>query len=130
MIRRSIKAFSLIELIVVIAVMAAIAAVIIPSISGTREAAEQQTAISAAGTLNMAQVQWRLVTTNVTSWKTMSNSDRYTAIAKYMEYADADWDTFQKHYPNYTLSFLTLDGSNRMQKVTITRNSDSKNVPY
>ena len=117
------KGFSLIELIVVVAVMAVLAAVIVPSVSGTKEAAEVQAAKAAAGTLNLAQSQWRLVTNNVTSWNSMVDTDRYTEIAHYMEYADADWAAFQKRYNEngggYTLTFQPLDASGKMQKVVL-----------
>lgn len=129
MIRRSIKAFSLIELIVVIAVMAAIAAVIIPSISGTREAAEEQAAKAAAGTLNMAQVQYRLEKGTSVWSSTTTDAGRYGLIQPYMEYNE-DWTAFQARYPKYTFAFLGLDTNNKMQKVTLTKKSDNTTVSY
>ena len=130
MIQRCKKGFSLIELIVVIAVMAVIAAVIVPSIGGTKEAAEEQAAKAAAGTLNLAQAQWRLGN-DVSTWDSKTDAARYTAIAAYMEYSDADWATFQARYPKYTLQFQKLDPTTgKMRKVTLTRKSDSQTVNY
>jgi prepilin-type N-terminal cleavage/methylation domain-containing protein len=128
MIHSAKKGFSLIELIVVVAIMAVLAAVIVPSVSGTREAAEEQAAKAAAGTLNLAQSQWRLVTNNVASWPGATNqSGCYDQIKQFMEYADTDWATFQKRYNEngggYTLSFQSLDGNGKMQKVILTDKS-------
>ncbi len=48
------SAFSLVELVIVIAIIAVIAGIIIPSISGTNEAAKDQRAIAAAEALHFS----------------------------------------------------------------------------
>lgn len=129
MIPRRKTGFSLIELIVVIAVMAAIAAVIVPAIGGTREAAEEQAAIAAAGTLNLAQVQYRLEHGTATWTATGTNEGRYNLIQPYMEYNES-WAAFSARYPNYTFAFQGLDNQGKMQKVALTRTADNHQINY
>jgi len=128
MIKRSKAAFSLIELIVVIAVMAVIAAVIIPSVSGTREAAEEQSAISAAGTLNLAQVQYRLEN-GTAGWSGKDDATRYGLIQAYMEYNES-WTAFQARYPKYSFAFQNLDANGKMVKVVLTKKTGGATVSY
>jgi prepilin-type N-terminal cleavage/methylation domain-containing protein len=116
--------FSLVELIIVIAVIAIISAIIIPSISGTTEAAKEQNAKAAAGTLNMAQVQYRLVN-GASTWNDLADADRYTAIKSYMEYSDNNWSDFKNRYNGFSFTFQTLDSSGHMQKVNLNYNNSS-----
>lgn len=122
------KAFSLIELVVVIAVMAVIAAVIVPSISGSKEAAEEQSALSAAGTLNLAQVQYRLEHGTATWHATATDAGRYALIQSYLEYNES-WTAFQARYPKYTFTFQDIDGNGKMQKV-ILKTASGKVITY
>jgi prepilin-type N-terminal cleavage/methylation domain-containing protein len=128
MTKRGKSGFSLIELIVVIAVMAVIAAVIVPSISGTREAAEEQAARAAAGALNLAQVQYRLEN-GTAAWSAAGNEARYGLIQPYMEYNES-WAAFCARYPNFTFTFQGLDANGKMQKVVLTRTAAGTTVNY
>ena len=121
--------FSLVELIIVIAVIAIIATIIMPSISGTNQEAKLQNAIAAAGTLNMAQVQYRLVN-GASTWNSLADADRYTAITPYMEYSDSNWASFKNRYNGFSFAFQALDGNGHMQKVILTNNGNNNNVSY
>ncbi len=124
------NAFSLIELIVVIAVIAVISAVIIPSISGTREAARLQNAISAAGTLNLAQAQWRLEK-SPTDWSGKSDSQRFALVKDYMEFVGGDdWAAFTGRYTPYTFKFQDMTAAGKMQKVQIFKSGETDSIPY
>lgn len=119
------RGFSLVELIVVIAVIAVIAAVIIPNVSGTNEAAKEQNAISAAGTLNMAQVQWRLAPKKadgtdctIADWPGSGNDEGcYNCLLNYMEYSET-WAAFQKRHTGFTFTFQSMSNG-KMQKVIL-----------
>jgi prepilin-type N-terminal cleavage/methylation domain-containing protein len=128
------QGFSLIELIIVISVIAIISAIIIPSISGTSDAAKLQNAISAAGSLNMAQVQWRIAPKDA-SGNSLSLSDWpsdpatcYSYLKQYLEYSDADWTTFTKRYSGFYFVFQPVKGSN-MQKVILYKGADATGTP-
>lgn len=114
------RGFSLIELIVVVAIMAIISAVIIPSISGTRDAALEQRAIAAAEALNMAQSRYRLEV-GLTAWDAIAgDADRYKVLKPYLEYADDDLTKFKANRLGgvYSVSFSdSKDGV--MQRVTL-----------
>ncbi len=125
------SAFSLIELVIVISIIAVISAVIIPSISGTREAARLQNAISAAGTLNLAQAQWRLEK-SPTDWGTgKTDSQRFGLVKDYMEFVGSDdWTAFTARYSPYTFKFQDMTASGKMQKVQIFKSGDTTPIPY
>jgi len=120
------RGFSLIELIVVIAVMAAIAAAIIPSISGSREAASEQRAIAAAESLNLAQTRYRLEN-GTTRWNAATSDARYALIQGYLEYGEA-LAAFKARYAPYTFTLQPLTASGQMQRVLIF--NDGTPVPY
>ncbi|MFA5257037.1 MAG: type II secretion system protein [Opitutales bacterium] len=121
------RAFSLIELIVVIAVMAIIAATIIPSISGTRDAATEQRAIAAAEALNLAQTRYRLEN-GTGHWDDNGGIDaaRYALVQPYLEYGEA-YAAFTTRYAPYTFTFQPLV-SGHMQKVALAKSGTP--VPY
>ena len=114
----------LIELIVVVAVMAIITATIIPSISGSREAATEQRAIAVAEALNLAQTRYRLE--NGTSAWAGDNATKYGLIQGYLEYGEG-YAAFVAKYAPYTFTFQDLDGNGHMQKVTIANASGPVN---
>jgi len=125
------NAFSLIELIIVIAVIAVIAATIIPSISGTNDEAKRQNAISAAGALNLAMAQYRMIngSSGWNSLVTSGDSACYNAVKNYLEFSDSTWATFQNRYTPYTFTFQSLSSTGTMQKV-IVKDKNSSSVSY
>jgi len=116
--RHTKRGFSLVELIIVVAVMAAISAIIIPSISGTTEAAREQSAIAAAESLNMAQMQMRM-RVGPEGWNAANDSACDAAVAPYLEYAET-WANFQARHAGYTFDFQPLDNGH-MQRVILKR---------
>jgi prepilin-type N-terminal cleavage/methylation domain-containing protein len=115
--------FSLVELVIVIAVIAVISAIIIPTVSGTNEAAKDQKAIAAAEALNMAQVQYRLQ--NGAAWTVTSNDDRYAALKAYMTYAQDTLTLFEANIaikPVYTFEFQDFTTGGQAQKVILKKN--------
>ncbi len=121
------SAFSLIELIVVVAVMAVLAAAIIPSISGTREAASDQRAIAAAEALNLAQTRYRMEK-GVSAWNAASgHSAKYLLLVPYLEYGDATLTAFQTNRlgSGYTIEFQNSNASGVMQKVVLKKGAST-----
>ena len=113
--------FSLIELIIVIAVIAVIAGIMIPSISGTQDAAKAQKAIAAAEALNMAQVQYRLQAG--ASWgAAATDAARYVLLAPYMTYAAATLAAYEANIDSgmtYTFTFQAFTANGQAQKVIL-----------
>ncbi len=116
--RHSKRGFSLVELIIVVAVMAAISAIIIPSISGTTQAAREQSAIAAAESLNMAQMQLRM-RVGTAGWNAADDGACYALVDDYLEYAET-WANFQARHAGYTFDFQPLSNGH-MQRVVLKR---------
>jgi prepilin-type N-terminal cleavage/methylation domain-containing protein len=120
---KSQSAFSLIELIVVIAVIAAISVVIVPSISGTNDAAKESAAKATAHAINNAQIQWRL-THSATTWNGFTDEKRYTELVADggLTYAEASLSALELKIDSshaYTFDLQNADGNGRMQRVIL-----------
>ena len=115
------KGFSLIELLVTIAVIAAITTIIVPSISGTTNAAKYQKAVATAEAINMAQVSYRL-SHGLSGWDALTQEARYTAVSEYLQYPEASLAALNTKL-GHTIQFQDLAGD-KFQKVTINGNPD------
>jgi prepilin-type N-terminal cleavage/methylation domain-containing protein len=123
------KAFSLIELVIVIAIIAVIAGIILPSISGTNEAAKDQRAIAAAEALNAAQVTYR-VRSGSANWSGSSDAARYLLVQPYLTYGEASLSAYQNAIDStgkYTFTFQSFTTEGYPQKVILKKNGTNQN---
>jgi prepilin-type N-terminal cleavage/methylation domain-containing protein len=123
------SAFSLVELVIVISIIAVIAGIIIPSISGTNEAAKDQRAIAAAEALNAAQVTYR-VRSGSANWSGSSDAARYLLVQPYLTYGEASLDAYETAIDStkkYTFSFQDFTAEGYPQKVVLKKSGTTVN---
>ena len=112
--------FSLLELLIVVAVLGTLATIVLPSVTGARDAALRQRSIARAEALNLAQVRLKLASPNAaTQWSAAgTDAARYLLLVPYLSYAPATLALYDDADDPYGYTFGTLD-----QKVSITGGS-------
>lgn len=120
-------AFSLLELLIVVAVLGTLATIIIPSVSGAREAAQRQRAIARAEALNLAQVRLKLASPSAATDWTAAGSDaaRYLLLVPHLSFAPATLTDYNDADDPYSYSFGSLD-----EKVSIAGGSPAIGRAY
>jgi prepilin-type N-terminal cleavage/methylation domain-containing protein len=125
--RGRVSGFSLLELLIVVAVLGTLATIIIPSVSGAREAAQRQRAIARAEALNLAQVRLKLASPSATADWAAAGSDtaRYLLLAPHLSFAPATLTDYNDADDPYSYSFGSLD-----EKVSIAGGSPAIGRAY